>query len=139
MRLSEEDARQRLALARVGRLATASGDGRPHLVPAVFAVEGAALYMAVDRKPKRSTELRRLRNVRENPRVAFLVDHYEDDWARLWWVRVDGTARVLEDPAAMRGPIELLCAKYSQYRADRPDGPVIAIMIERVSGWSGER
>jgi len=141
VRLSEDDARQRLALAVVGRLATADRAGRPHLVPAVFAVEGDSLYVAVDRKPKRSADLRRIRNIRENPEVAFLVDHYEADWSRLWWVRVDGSARVLEDEATMRGPIELLCVKYPQYRADLPppDGPVIAVRIERVSGWSGDR
>jgi len=141
VRLSEEDARQRLVRSPVGRLATADGEGTPHLVPAVFAVEGDELYVAVDRKPKRGADLRRLRNIRENRRITFLVDHYEDDWSRLWWVRVDGTARVLEDQTAMRRPIELLCAKYPQYGVDLPppDGPVIAVTIERVSGWSGER
>jgi PPOX class probable F420-dependent enzyme len=141
VRLSEAEAWERLARAVIGRLATVDGDGTPHLVPAVFALQGDGLYVAVDRKPKRSTDLRRLRNIRENPRVAFLVDHYEADWSRLWWVRVDGSARVIEDGVAMRAPIELLCAKYPQYGAvlPPPEGPVIAVTIEGITGWSGER
>jgi len=138
MQLSEDDAGQRLALAAAGHLATADRDGTPHLVPAVFATEGDELYIAVDHKPKRSTDLRRLRNIKQNHRVAFLVDHYDADWSRLWWVRVDGTARVIEDEAAILAPIELLAAKYPQYRADPPDGPIIAITIGRIAGWSGE-
>src|SRR4051812_49360507 len=90
------EARRRFAAARVARLATADADGRPHLVPLVFVVAGETIYSAVDAKPKRTTALRRLANVAANPRVAALVDHYDEDWAALWWVRADGTGRVLD-------------------------------------------
>ena len=81
----------RLLAARVARLATIDPDGRPHVVPIVFALEGETLYSAVDRKPKRSQTLRRIENARARPDVTVLVDHYEDDWARLWWIRLRGT------------------------------------------------
>jgi len=138
MRLDEAEARRRLAAAPVGRLATADGAGVPHAVPAVFALDGDRVYVAVDAKPKRTTDLKRLRNIDANPRVAFLVDHYDDDWTRLWWVRADGTARVVTDPDGMRRPIDLLVERYAQYRRARPGGPVIEITIDRLSGWSGE-
>src|SRR5690348_1391752 len=96
MRMTADEARARFAAARVARLATADASGRPHVVPIVFAVAGDEIVSAVDAKPKRTTALRRLANVRENPRVALLADHYEDDWSALWWVRADGTARVAE-------------------------------------------
>ena len=136
MTLDPVEARRRLGTAPVGRLATADAAGVPHAVPVVFVVDGDRLHIAVDHKPKRGTDLRRLRNIRENPRVALLVDHYDDDWTRLWWARADGTAAVVDDTAAMRGPIDALVAKYPQYRDARPDGPVITITVERVSGWS---
>lgn len=89
----------RLTTARVARLATTDPDGRPHLVPIVFAVDGATLYSAVDRKPKRSRTLRRIENARVRPDVTLLVDHYAEQWSRLWWIRVRGRARVLDDGA----------------------------------------
>jgi PPOX class probable F420-dependent enzyme len=130
-------ARERFAAERSARLATADASGRPHLVPIVFAVDGDAVYHAVDSKPKRTRALRRLRNVMENPRVALLADRYDDDWSHLWWVRADGVGRVVElgDPVAERA-LELLAARYEQYRAARPGGPVIAIQVEKWSGWS---
>ncbi len=101
--MTADEARARFAAARVARLATAGADGRPHLVPVVFAVSGDIIYSAVDAKPKRTTALRRLANVRQNPAVALLVDHYvDDDWGALWWVRADGRGRVL-DPAGETG------------------------------------
>jgi PPOX class probable F420-dependent enzyme len=137
VRLDTGEARERLSGAAVGHLATADGAGVPHAVPAVFAVDGDRLYIAVDAKPKRGGELRRVRNLRENPKATFLVDHYDpEDWSRLWWVRADGDARVIDDPVEMRAPLDLLAAKYPQYRAERPQGPVIAITITRVTGWS---
>ena len=90
------EARARFAAARVARLATAGPDGRPHLVPMVFAVEADTVYSAVDAKPKATSRLRRLANIAANPAVALLVDHYDDDWSRLWWVRADGSARLLD-------------------------------------------
>jgi PPOX class probable F420-dependent enzyme len=129
------EARERFAAARVARLATADSAGRPHLVPIAFAVEGDRVYSAVDAKPKRTTALRRLANVRENPAVALLVDHYDDaDWTALWWVRADGLGRVLdpEAPEAQRA-IALLGERYPQQRAT---GAVLAVDVERWSGWS---
>ncbi|TMC40425.1 MAG: TIGR03668 family PPOX class F420-dependent oxidoreductase [Chloroflexi bacterium] len=128
--------RSRLEEARVGRLATADAKGRPHVVPITFAVDADALYFAVDAKPKRSTDLKRLRNIAANPAVSVLVDHYEDDWERLWWVRVDGTARVVADPAQADSALALLAAKYEQYRGTPPPGPVVRVDIGRISGWS---
>jgi PPOX class probable F420-dependent enzyme len=136
MELPERIARQRLASAPVVRLATADARGVPHLVVAVFAVDGDRIYTAVDAKPKRSRDLRRLRNIRENPHVTVLADHYENDWSRLWWVRADATAQILEDPAAMARPIALLAARYRQYRERPPEGPVIALSVHRWTGWS---
>ena len=128
------DARARFAAARVARLATVGADGRPHLVPVCFAVDGDTVYSAVDEvKPKATLRLRRLRNVAENPAVSLLVDHYDDDWSALWWVRADGRARVLETaPDA----IALLAARYPQYAEAPPGGPVIAVDVERWAGWS---
>ncbi|GAA4164619.1 TIGR03668 family PPOX class F420-dependent oxidoreductase [Gryllotalpicola daejeonensis] len=136
MQLSEAEARGRLAAARVARLATVGGDGAPHLVPITFALEGDLIYTAVDHKPKSTRDLRRLRNIAQNPQVALLADEYSDEWDALWWVRADGRARVITDAAAMRHPIDSLVARYSQYRARRPEGPVVVIRVERWTGWS---
>jgi PPOX class probable F420-dependent enzyme len=132
--LTPEEARERFAEARVARLATAGADGRPHLVPIVFAVSGDLVYSVVDAKPKRTQALRRLQNVRENPAVAVLVDHYDEDWDALWWVRADGSARIVEpdDPEAVEA-IALLEARYPQQHAT---GPVLAVDVERWTGWS---
>ena len=135
--MSPQDARRRFATARVARLATAGADGRPHLVPVVFALEGDTVYSAVDHKPKRTTALRRLRNVTENPHVALLADHYDDrDWDALWWVRADGAGRVLapEEPEARRA-VEALRARYAQYGPQPPRGPVLAVDDDRWTGW----
>ena len=130
--------RRRIADAKVARLATVGAGGKPHVVPITFAVDGDTIYFAVDAKPKRTTDLKRLRNIAANPSVSVLVDHYEDDWARLWWVRIDGTARVLADGAQAAHATDLLAARYPQYRRARPGGPVVAISIDRISGWSPE-
>ena len=90
------------------------------------------LYTAVDEKPKRTRRLKRLANVEANPQVEVLIDHYDDDWSRLWWVRLRGRARIVEDPRA----VELLAAKYPQYRDRPPAGPVLAIEIEKRSQWT---
>lgn len=135
MRLSEPECRARVAQARVGRLATTGSDGRPHLVPVTFALAGDHLLTAVDRKPKSTTRLRRLRNISENPLVSVLVDHYEDDWTKLWWVRVDGTAVIATDDAALRSAADALAAKYAQYWGSAPGGPVIDIAIGSWTGW----
>ncbi|MFC5753950.1 TIGR03668 family PPOX class F420-dependent oxidoreductase [Actinomadura rugatobispora] len=135
-RLTPDDALRRLADVPVVRLATAGEDGRPHLVVVTFAVARGMIYTAVDHKPKSTRDLRRLANIRANPRVSLLADHYEDDWERLWWVRVDGHARVLDDPAQMAEPVALLAERYEQYRGRPPEGPVIAIVIDHWTGWS---
>ena len=114
------------------------------MVPVTFAVEAAddtgsgdRVYIAIDHKPKTTTSLKRLSNIAENPAVSLLADHYEEDWAALWWVRVDGRAVVVPAGAAERGhPLDLLAAKYPQYRGHRPEGPLIAIDAERWSGWA---
>ena len=136
MRLPPGEARQRLATARVARLATVSAAGRPHLVPVTFGLDGDTIYTAVDHKPKTTTRLRRLRNIAENPQVAVLADHYDDDWSQLWWSRADGHAAVLTGPADIASPVALLAARYLQYRATPPAGPVIAITVTTWTAWS---
>jgi PPOX class probable F420-dependent enzyme len=133
--MTAAEARRRFAAARVARLATADRSGRPHLVPIVFALEGARAFTAVDAKPKRTRALRRLDNVRQNPAVSILADHYEDeDWEALWWARADGRGRVLApgEPEAARA-LDLLAARYPRFRAA---GEVLAIDVERWSGWA---
>jgi PPOX class probable F420-dependent enzyme len=122
----------------VARLATTDPDGRPHLVPIVFALEGDTLYSAVDRKPKRSSKLRRIENARSRPDVTILVDHYEDDWSRLWWIRLRGQARVLDAGEERDHAFGLLKKKYAQYRTEPPDGPVLAVDVNDVREWSAE-
>jgi PPOX class probable F420-dependent enzyme len=129
--------RSRVDRARVGRLATVDADGRPHLVPICFALDGEVLYSAVDQKPKRSRRLRRLENIRRNPAVTVLVDHYEEDWSRLWWVRLQGEARVLDDGSESERALALLAEKYAQYRREPPAGPVVRLDIREWRGWSG--
>jgi PPOX class probable F420-dependent enzyme len=120
----------------VARLATTDPDGRPHLVPIVFVVEGSTLYSAVDRKPKRSRTLRRVENVRVRPDVTILVDHYEDDWDHLWWIRLRGRGRVLDAGAERERALDLLATKYPQYLLDRPDGAVLAVDVVEIREWS---
>jgi PPOX class probable F420-dependent enzyme len=122
--------------ARVARLATLEADGRPHLVPICFALDGDILYSAVDRKPKRSRRLRRLENITSNPHVTLLVDHYQEDWSKLWWVRLRGVARVLAEGPEHDRALALLAAKYEQYRADPPTGPVVAVAISEWRSWA---
>ena len=135
-RLASARAQRLLAAARVARLATSSPEGVPHLVPVTFAVHGDTVYTAVDGKPKATARLRRLDNIRRNPAVALLADHYAEDWAALWWARADGTASVIDDPALMAAPVRLLAARYPQYAAVPLPGPVIAIHVTRWSGWA---
>ena len=135
-KLPPDEARRLLTTVPVARLATVGEDGRPHLVPVTFAVHRGAVYTAVDHKPKSTRDLRRLANIRAKPRVALLADHYEDDWNNLWWVRVDGHAAILEDPARTADPVRLLTDRYPQYREHPPQGPVIAITIDTWTGWT---
>ena len=133
MNLSELECRSAFAEARVARLATADAEGAPHLVPITFAVEGDRVYFAVDGKPKSSARLRRLRNIEQNPQVSLLIDEYDEDWERLWWVRADGRARILTE--GLDGPHGLLRARYAQYADVAMDGPVVEITVSRWSGW----
>ncbi len=125
-------ARLRLTAARVGYLATVTATDRPHLVPCCFAIEGETIYSAIDAKPKSTLALRRVQNIRSNPAVSLLVDHYDENWDSLWWVRVDGTARTADDADERGHAMELLAAKYEQYVAMPPPGPVLAIDVD---GW----
>lgn len=135
MRLADEEARRLLGSARVAYLATVTERNRPHLVPVTFDLHREVIVIAVDHKPKSTTDLRRLRNIAGNDRVAVLAEHYDEDWSRLWWVRADGRARVLTAAPDRAEPVRRLCVKYSPYRADPPTGPVIRIEVDRWTGW----
>lgn len=137
MNVDPAEARRRFADARVARLATADANGKPHVVPVTFAVDGDHLFIAIDSKPKRSMDLKRLRNIGDNPNVTLLADEYNDDWSQLWWVRADGSARILSAGSdETNEPIRLLQRRYPQYVDDRPRGPVIQVTVTRWSGWT---
>jgi len=133
------DARARFARAPVARLATVRADGSPHIVPVCFALAPGSdtLVSVVDDKPKRTTALRRLDNVRAHAAVSLLVDHYDDDWSRLWWIRVDGRAAVVDGGPEHERAVAWLADKYHQYRDRVPAGPVLRVAIERWHEWSG--
>lgn len=136
--MGDFDPQARFAASPVARLATVTPAGSPHLVPVVFAVDPdgrGVVYTAVDAKPKTTRQLRRLANIDANPRVSLLVDHYADDWTRLWWVRADGVATVHADGAVADQGVHLLRAKYPQYQSVPLDGPVIAVTVRRWSDW----
>jgi PPOX class probable F420-dependent enzyme len=148
--MTPERARERVRGARVARLATVTADGSPHLVPCCFALvdrdtqpggppeapPGSTIYTPIDAKPKTTLALRRLANLRANPRASLLVDHWAADWSALWWVRVDGDARILEAGDAERtSALERLAHKYRQYREVPPPGPVIAIDVVTWRSW----
>ncbi len=122
----------------MARLATVRPDGRPHVVPVTFAFEGRTIVTAIDHKPKTTASLQRLRNIEALPVASVLVDHYDDDWSQLWWVRADGSAQVVSEGPEWRAAIGRLADKYRQYREDPPDGPVIVVTVERWTSWSAE-
>ena len=127
-----------LAAQRVGRLATADAHGNPHVVPVCFAVADGSLYITIDEKPKRASTqpLKRIRNMMENPSVAFVADRYDEDWRALGWVMLRGRAEILTDGLEHNRAQELLRDRYPQYRAMQlADLPVIALRIERATGW----
>jgi PPOX class probable F420-dependent enzyme len=128
-------ARQRVREASVGRLATVTRSGRPHLVPCCFVLLGDTAYTAVDAKPKSTMALRRIDNLAAHPEASLLVDHYEEDWAALWWVRLDGTGRVVESPGEGAEAVGALVAKYPQYGQVAIPGPVIALEITAWRAW----
>jgi PPOX class probable F420-dependent enzyme len=128
--------RRLLAEARVGRMATVGADGDPHVVPVCFVLDGDAVYWAVDRKPKASRRLRRLANIEAHPVAELVVDHYDEDWTELWWIRVSAAAAVLEPGAESEHALDLLAEKYEQYKEHRPEGPVVRLTLRRWSAWS---
>jgi PPOX class probable F420-dependent enzyme len=128
--------RARFGAAPVARLATVRADGTPHVVPVCFAVDVDTVVSVVDGKPKRTPDLLRLANVRAHPAVSLVVDHYEDDWTRLWWVRADGEAAVVEGGEEHVRAVDRLVEKYAPYRAARPQGAVIVVRVRRWVGWS---
>ena len=135
--MDEFDARDRFAAAPVARLATVRPDGGPHVVPVTFAISlPSTIWLSVDEKPKRSRDLQRLANIEAEGRVSLLVDHYDADWTTLWWVRVDGRARVVYDADVWRRAVATLARKYPQYVRDSPAGPGVVVDVERWRYWS---
>ena len=128
--------RRRVAAARVARLASVDPAGRLHVVPICFALDGETLVSVVDAKPKASARPQRLLNVRASPDVALLVDEYDEDWSRLWWVRLRGRARVVEEEPEREDALALLAAKYPQYRDEPPPGPAIVVELTEWRGWA---
>ena len=127
-----------LSAQRVGRLATADAGGVPHVVPVCYAVDEASVYIGLDAKPKQvePTQLKRVRNIIENPRVSMIVDRYDEDWTRLGWVRLDGRAEVLLIGPERQTAIRLLRDRYEQYERLLPDdAPVIVVRVEQASSW----
>ena len=133
----DDGARARFAAAPVARLATVTPAGAPHVVPVTFALVGDVVWTAVDDKPKSTRTLQRLTNIAAHPAVSLLVDHYEDDWSALWWVRADGTASVVPGGGTpeVRAALAALTAKYPQY-ADPPPGPLIRVAVTTWRAWS---
>jgi len=130
------DAYRLLESVPVATLATLRADGSPHMVPIVFAITGDRIITAIDGKPKRARIPERVVNIEANPRVCVLAHHYEDDWSQLWWVRVDGSARMLSRGIEFLEAIAVLRRRYSQYGETPLVGPAIIIVPERVVGWS---
>jgi PPOX class probable F420-dependent enzyme len=137
-----DEALERAASARIARLATVRRDGSPHVVPVVFTLDvhddRATVYWAVDAKPKRSTRLVRIENLRANPAAELVVDAYDEDWSRLWWVRLRGRGRVVESAAERKAALDALAEKYRQYASARPDGDVVAIDVTDVAAWAAD-
>ena len=134
--MTPDEARSRFAGAKVARLATVDAGGAPHLVPVTFALDGDRIVTAVDAKPKRRAPLRRLTNIRANPRVSLLADEYDDDWGRLWWARADGVARIVDEAPELPRVLDLLRARYAQYATVELIGPAVVVEVERWLGWS---
>ncbi|MBW8804497.1 MAG: TIGR03668 family PPOX class F420-dependent oxidoreductase [Catenulisporales bacterium] len=131
--MSPEDARATFLLQPHAVLATADASGVPHLVPVVFAAVDDGLALVVDHKPKRTTDLKRLRNIAANPHVSLLAEHYSADWSTLWWVRADGTARIGSVTPEMLAAFQ---ARYPQYNEVPPAGTAVVVTVVKWSGWT---
>ena len=120
----------------VGRLATVSADGAPHIVPICFVVSDSYVYSVIDEKPKRTKRLRRIRNIEENPRTALIIDHYDDDWSQLGWVMLQSDAEILGSGKEHEAGIKLLRKRYRQYKMMALDeAPLIRLHIRRATEW----
>ena len=138
--MDEDEARRRFAAVRVGRLATVTAQGGPHVVPVVFALVGDIAYTAVDGKPKTTMALQRLANIAATGRASLLVDEYREDWSGLWWVRFDGSAQVLPvDSSEVPIAVDALTLKYPQYVTQPPPGPVIALRLTQWRSWEAKQ
>jgi PPOX class probable F420-dependent enzyme len=136
VKLTGEESRERARGEAVAHLATLSGGGQPHLVPVTFVIAAGRLAIGIDEKPKSTLDLKRLRNIHENPRVAVLWDRYDDDWSELWWVRADGDASIEAEGPTWGEAWAALNEKYPQYEGRQHSGPVILIDVTRWSGWA---
>ena len=130
--------RQRVSDAPVARLATVRPDGHPHVVPITYAVDGETIVTAVDHKPKTTSRLQRIKNIEAHPQVSLVIDNYDDDWSRLWWVRADGTASIVNDGAGRERAVQRLVDKYYGYRGHPPRGPLIVVAVQRWTSWSSD-
>lgn len=136
MKLPEHEARRRFAASRHALLATVRPDGAPHVVPIVFALVDAVVYSGVDHKAKRSRQLQRVTNLEREPRCALLVEHYDDDWSQLWWVRADGRAEIVDAADLEERATAALIGRYDAYRHSPPAGPYLRVTLMRWNGWS---
>lgn len=134
--LEPDICRERFAAGRVARLGTIDAEGRAHLVPVVFALDGEVAFSPIDHKPKTTPDLVRARNIARDPRVTLLVDHYEDDWTLLWWVRSRGLGEILERGSAWQTAVDALTVKYPRYRDEPLTERILAISISEWSGWA---
>ena len=129
MRLSPGEAWSLLRASDHGVLATVHPERGVDAVPVVFAVDGERVLLPVDTvKPKSTTRLQRLANLANDPRCVLLVDHYDEDWSKLWWVRVHGTATVV-------GGGDAALAVFPSYREAGTVAATIVLVPDVVTGW----
>jgi PPOX class probable F420-dependent enzyme len=137
--LISPEVRARLELTRIARLATLDAEQRPHMIPICFVWDGSVLYSAIDRKPKRvaPTRLARLKNIKRTPHVALLIDEYDEDWTRLWYVLVRGKAALVSATSKRERALQLLRAKYPQYAEGMlaDDAPILRITPQCITAW----